>query len=65
MWRLLDLIALRRGMVCLFLATETGNEEQAVMYLPLPILCLLGLWWVRWWAIKPPTVWLDEFNVHD
>ena len=64
-WGWFVVIALWLGMWGLFLATVKGNEEQAVMYLPLPILCLLGLWWVRWWAIKPPTVWLDEFNVHD
>ncbi len=40
------------GMWALFLATIEGNVEHPVMYLPLPILTLLGLWWARWWAIR-------------
>jgi len=39
------------GTWALFLATVEGNVEHPVMYLPLPILTLLGLWWARWWAI--------------
>ena len=37
----------------LFFKTVDVNIEQPIMYLPLPIFCLLGLWWVRWWAIHP------------
>lgn len=40
------------GTWALFLATIEGNVEHPVMYLPLPILTLLGLWWARWWAIR-------------
>lgn len=40
------------GIWALFLATIEGNVEHPVMYLPLPILTLLGLWWARWWAIR-------------
>ncbi len=40
------------GTWALFLATVEGNVEHPVMYLPLPILTLLGLWWARWWAIR-------------
>ena len=40
------------GTWALFLATVEGNVEQPVMYLPLPILTLLGLWWARWWAVR-------------
>ncbi len=40
------------GTWALFLATVKGNVEHPVMYLPLPILTLLGLWWARWWAIR-------------
>jgi hypothetical protein len=43
------------GLWTLFIVTLKGNDEQAVMYLPIPIITLLGLWWVRWWAVKPPT----------
>ncbi len=40
------------GTWALFLATVEGNVEHPVMYLPLPILTLLGLWWARWWAVR-------------
>jgi hypothetical protein len=48
------------GLWILFLFTVDGNVESAVMYLPLPFLCLLGLWWTRWWVIRPPRLELDE-----
>jgi hypothetical protein len=37
----------------LFLATVEGNLENPVMYIPLPLFVLLGLWWIRWWQIRP------------
>ena len=40
------------GTWALFLATVEGNVEHPVMYLPLPILTLLGLWWARWLAVR-------------
>lgn len=43
------------GLWALFLVTIRGNEEQAIMYVPVPIIMLVGLWWIRWWAIRPPT----------
>jgi len=30
------------------------------MFLPLPVLVLIGLYWVRWWIIHPPRTWLDD-----
>jgi hypothetical protein len=49
-----SLFVLGFGSWALFLSTVRGNEEQAVMYLVFPLLCLIGLWWGRWWAIHPP-----------
>jgi hypothetical protein len=43
------------GLWALFLLTVHGNEEQAIMYIPVPVIILIGLWWTRWWAIRPPT----------
>ena len=51
-----SILMLSIGQWGLFLATVHGNEEQAVMYLLVPLFCLLGLWWVRWWAINPPRL---------
>lgn len=34
--------------------------SQKVIYLFLPVFTVLGLYWVRWWAIRPPRVWADS-----
>jgi len=49
---LIVMAAILFGTWALFLATIEGNVEHPVMYLPLPILTLLGLGWARWWAIR-------------
>lgn len=43
------------GLWVLFILTIKGNDEQAIMYIPIPVITLIGLWWTRWWAIRPPT----------
>jgi hypothetical protein len=40
------------GLWTLFLVTVEGNLENNIMYLPLPILTLLGLLWSRWWIVR-------------
>jgi len=30
-----------------------------VLYLFLPVFTLMGLYWVRWWALRPPRLWAD------
>ena len=54
------LLVLGVGLWALFLVTVQGNLEQPIMYLPFPFFCLVGLWWVRWWVIRPPRVLLDD-----
>ena len=49
---LLAMVALLFGLWGLFLTTIEGNVESPLMYLPVPILTLFGLWWARWWAIR-------------
>lgn len=55
----ISLVLLGAGLWALFLATVEGNQEHAIMYLPLPFFCLIGLWWIRWWATRPPRVLVD------
>ena len=57
-----SLILLGFGLWPMHLATVQGNQEQAIMYLPFPFLCLIGLCWVRWWAINPPRVALQDLT---
>jgi hypothetical protein len=56
-----SLVVLGFGLWPLFLSTVQGNQEQAIMYLPYPFFCLIGMLWVRWWAIHPPRVALEDF----
>jgi hypothetical protein len=28
----------------------------------LPILLLVGLYWIRWWAIRPPRTWFETID---
>lgn len=49
------------GMWALFIDTVQGNTESAWMYLPWPIFCLIGLWWTRWWYMKPPKLLFDTY----
>ena len=42
--------------------TETplfGNMTENFLYLFYPVMAVLGLYWTRWWAIRPPRTWLD------
>lgn len=72
-WRLLgrmmvivSTLALFAGLWALFINTvETINGQpvqSAVMFFPLPAFLLVALYWVRWWAIEPPTVWYDRLG---
>jgi len=27
-----------------------------------PVLAVLGLYWMRWWAIRPPRIWADQIG---
>lgn len=62
---ILSLIGLFFAIWAIFLATveQAGQPVQsAVMFFPLPAFLLLTLYWVRWWAVEPPTVWFDQLE---
>jgi hypothetical protein len=54
------------GLWWLFLTTLSQTQHQAtqssVMFFPLPILLLLGLYWIRWWVVQPEKLWLDQLK---
>ena len=50
----LTVVSLLVGLWVLFVFTVQGNTESRWMYLPLPFLTLVGLWWIRWWAVESP-----------
>lgn len=32
------------------------SAEPAALYFPLPLFCFVGLWWIRWWFIRPSRI---------
>jgi hypothetical protein len=35
---------------------------QEILFLFLPLFTVIGLYWIRWWALSPPRVWADLTN---
>jgi hypothetical protein len=59
------MITLLIGLWWLFLGTisyEYQPIQSSVMFFPLVGLCLLLLFWVRWWAIHPTRLWFDQIS---
>jgi len=46
----------------LFLRWFAFHDQRAydLLFLFLPIACLIGLYWTRWWFLRPARTWLDE-----
>jgi hypothetical protein len=56
------MFAVAAGIWVLFLNTvQYGAQpiQSPIMFFPLPGVLLILLYWVRWWAIRPPNVWFD------
>jgi Glycosyltransferase family 87 len=49
----------------LFYLNITGPEPkmQLNLLIPLPLILLVGLYWVRWWAIKPKRLLIEELRL--
>jgi len=53
------------GIWWLFLATMgTGDRSNpdALMFFPLPIFLLVGLYWIRWWVLRPERPLMDQWR---
>jgi hypothetical protein len=51
------------GIWTIFLLTVEYSYQpiqSPVMFIPLPMALLLMLYWVRWWAIRPASTWMDS-----
>jgi len=46
----------------LFAVNRFGPMAQEVIFLFLPLSTLIGLYWIRWWAIRPPRIFSDLAN---
>lgn len=61
------MVALLVGLWWLFLATVTYSYQpiqSPVMFFPLVGLCFVLLYWMRWWVIRPSTLWFDQISKH-
>ncbi len=71
-WRVVGIGAVFLSMILLFVglwAIFLNSVEYVyqpvqspIMFLPLPLVLLILLYWVRWWAINPPATWFDQFS---
>lgn len=62
-WFLMAL--LMGGLWWLFIRTITYDYQpiqNSVMFFPLVGLCLILLFWVRWWVVRPSRLWFDELT---
>ena len=54
------------GLWWLFLVTldELYNQatQSSIMFFPLPLLLLIGLYWIRWWVLRPEKPWMDQLR---
>jgi 4-amino-4-deoxy-L-arabinose transferase-like glycosyltransferase len=44
----------------LFAVNRFGTIAHEIIFLFLPLSTLIGLYWIRWWAIRPPRI-LSDF----
>ena len=54
------LLVLLAGAWALFWAVHMGWLTARALFFPLPLLSLIGLYWVRWWAVQMPVTFMDS-----
>lgn len=42
-----------------FALPRLDGLTQEIMFLFLPLFTIIGLYWIRWWALRPPRTWAD------
>jgi len=41
-------------------ASIASQQRDDLLFLFLPVFTVIGLYWIRWWAIRPPRTWLER-----
>lgn len=49
------------GLYLQTLRSPTRLYSDLLRFLP-PLLAVAGLYWMRWWAIRPPRLWVDQIG---
>lgn len=52
LWVALHLLLLAGGLWWLFFRTTVANQESLPLFVIVPALGLVELWWIRWWASR-------------
>jgi len=39
--------------------------QSPVMFFPLPAFLFIMLYWVRWWAVRPPNTWFEQITAEE
>lgn len=55
-------IGLGIGLWWIVIMSANLKSNEVLLYIAFPASTILGLWWIRWWALHPPRVLLDEFS---
>lgn len=62
---MLNMLVLFIGLWAIFLFTIQYRDQPiqtSILFFPLPVYLILTLYWLRWWAIRPPRVLLDQLR---
>jgi hypothetical protein len=62
---LISCLGLFFGVWWLFLSTLVVGEQpiqSPTLFFPLPVFLLVGLYWVRWWVLRPEQPLLDRWR---
>lgn len=62
---ILSILALFFGVWYVFIKTLIPGDQpiqSPIMFFIFPVYLLVGLYWVRWWAINPPRLLLEQFR---
>jgi hypothetical protein len=57
------------GLICFFyfglyfeVAGKSADIYSELLSILPPVLAALGLYWMRWWVVRPPRIWADQFG---
>ena len=66
---LLMMLVLLAGLWAIFLKTVSPSDGQPlqhpIMFFPLPAFVLFGLYWVRWWAVRPARLLVEALRDYE
>lgn len=45
-----------------FALPRFGKMAEEILFLFYPLFTIIGLYWIRWWAIRPPRIWYEPLR---